>query len=468
MNKIAFLGSFRTRVTLTLIIALLLMTALSTILVGKFALDAQFNQLREKLMIIAQTSALMIDSSLLSQVPLSREGVNSAQYKEIAAVMRKIKQANPLIKYIYSMAPTDRPDVWQYIVDPDPVLEPTKNTGPTSYPGDPYDPTRCPEIYKALDAPSADMQFTIDEWGVFLSGYAPIRNKDGKTIAVLGVDMLAGDVHRIQREVYKRVALLFAVGVLISVGLGFYTSRWITGPVAALVAGTRHLARGDLQHQVEVNASDELGELARSFNEMATSLFESRERLHAYFYEVMQSLVRILEAQDVYTRGHSERVAAYAEKIACQMGFSPERVELLREVALLHDIGKLGIQKNILNKESPLTPEEWKSIHEHPMIGEEILKPVAVDPEILAIVRSHHERYDGVGYPDKIDGKHTNIFAQIIAIADAYDAMTSARAYRPAMTKEKAIEELKKKSGTQFNPLVVQAFLTMAQGERDA
>ena len=466
MNRIALLRSFRTRVTLTLIIALLLMTALSNILVGKFALDAQFTQLREKLMIIAQTSALMIDPNLLPQVPLTREGVNSDQYKEIAAVMRKIKQANPLIRYIYTMTPTDRPDVWRYIVDPDPVLDPARKNSPTSYPGDPYSPSRCPEILKALHAPSADTQFTVDEWGVFLSGYAPIGNKDGKTIAVLGVDMLAGDVQRIQREVYRRVGLLFAVGVLISVILGLYTSRWITGPVVALLAGTRHLASGDLRHQVEVKTADELGELARSFNEMATSLFESRERLHAYFYQVMQSLVRILEAQDVYTRGHSERVAACAEKIARQMGFPPERVELLREVALLHDIGKLGIQKDVLNKESPLTPEEWKSIHEHPLIGEDILKPVVVDPEMLAIVRSHHERYDGVGYPDKIDGKHTNIFSQIIAIADAYDAMTSARAYRPAMTKENAIEELKKKSGTQFNPLVVQAFLAMARGEK--
>ncbi|MCX6340466.1 MAG: HD domain-containing protein [Candidatus Aureabacteria bacterium] len=130
--------------------------------------------------------------------------------------------------------------------------------------------------------------------------------------------------------------------------------------------------------------------------------------------------------------------------------------------------GGIIIQKEILNKQGRLTDEEWKIIHDHPMISEDILKPVVFDKEMLDIVRSHHERYDGIGYPDKMDGKSINIFAQIIAVADSYDAMTSARAYRPALSKGDAIEELKKYSGTQFNPRVVEAFVAIPTREPHA
>ena len=145
------------------------------------------------------------------------------------------------------------------------------------------------------------------------------------------------------------------------------------------------------------------------------------------------------------------------------MQLPPERVKLVKDTALLHDIGKLAIHEHILNKPEKLTDAEWEIVRKHPEIGEEILKPVVLTEEMLAIVRNHHERYDSTGYPDKISGKNINILAAVVTVADAYDAMTSPRAYRWALSKEHAIGELKKNSGTQFHPKVVEAFLKVLE-----
>jgi putative nucleotidyltransferase with HDIG domain len=320
-------------------------------------------------------------------------------------------------------------------------------------------------MLKAFEGPAADKKLTLDEWGVFLSGYAPVRNKAGEVVAILGVDNMAEDVYNMQREIRHRALFVLALGFLVSLAVGFLISSRITKPIKNLVELTRRIAAGDLHSRAELIGSDEIAELANSFNSMASSLYASRKRLHDYFYDVTQSLVRILEAKDHYTRGHSDRVADYSYKIALKMGLSQEKAELLKEAAEFHDIGKLGIQEGILNKKGKLTEEEWKIIQEHPVIGEDILRPVLLHEEMLAAIRSHHERFDGGGYPDKIAGDDINLFAQIVSVADAYDAMISPRAYRAAMKKEEAMAELKANSGTQFNPRAVETFLAILKEE---
>jgi putative nucleotidyltransferase with HDIG domain len=466
MKKLrVILGSFRIRVTLVLILSLFFMAGLSNFLIYKFSLKAQFNQLREKLMVIAQTAALNIDADLLIQVPLKKEGINTVPYKIIAEKLIKIKKANPPIKYIYTLTKTEREGLWQFVVDPEPATEKEKLRGLTSYPGDKYDASRFPEMLKAFGGPSADRKLMIDEWGVTLSGYAPIRDKNDVAVAMLGVDIAAEDVYKTQRAMHLRAIFVLFLGTLVAIGLGLLLSRRITERIEKLVEGTRHISADDLDYKVEVKGHDEISELANSFNQMATSLAESKKKLHDYFYRIVQSLVQILEAKDPYTRGHSDRVAEYARKIALEMGFSQEKAQLLEKAAQLHDIGKLVVQENILNKHGKLTEDEWKIIQEHPIIGEDVLKPVLIDEEVLMMIRSHHERYDGKGYPDRIKGDNINIFAQIIGVADAYDAMTSPRAYRPALSKTEAIEELKRNCGTQFNTQIVKALLKVLAEE---
>ena len=458
MKKINF-GSFQTRLTLALIAAMFFAAAMSNILIYKYVLNSKLNDLRDKLMAIAQTGALALDADILMQVPLKREGMNTTQYREIAGKLEEIQKANSQIKYIYAITRTEKEGIWQFIVDPSPAMERTRRQWATSYPGDRYNASRFPDMLKAFSGPSADKKLETDEWGVTLSGYAPIRDKDAKAVAVLGVDISAQEVYLIQKEAHKRLLFILLLGVIISLLLGMLISKGITKPVEKLVEGTRRVSQGDLHYTVKVKGSDEISELAESFNQMAKSLAESQGRLLDYFYRVVESLVRALEAKDPYTKGHSERVADYARSIAVKMGLPEDKIKLLREIASIHDIGKLGISENILNKKEKLTDEELRLIRNHPLTGEEILKPLRISEEMLSAVRSHHERHDASGYPDKINGDNINIFAAIVSAADAYDAMTSCRAYRQPLGKEEAKLELKKHSGTQFNPKVIEAFL---------
>jgi len=454
-----FFGSFRTKVTAALVLSLLVVAAISNLLIYKFSYNLQFDQLKEELRIVAQTAALAVDQELLAQVPLNREGVNSEQYKAVADKLARIKKAIPQISSIYIMSQTDKEGIWQFIVDPEPVGKSKKIEAPTSYPGDRYDVSRFREMSKAFEGPSVDRELVADDWGVTLSGYAPIFDGAGKAVAVLGIDIAAQNVYAMQKQLNMRAILVLGIGFLTSLILGFLVSKRATEPIKKLVRATQRLAAGDLFYRVDIKGSDEISHLGDAFNKMAENIKVSSEALHDYFYRVVQSFVRSLEAKDSYTRGHSDRVADYARQIALEMGFSTNESDMLKKVAELHDVGKLGIDERILNKIEKLTEEEWKTIKEHPVTGEEILGPVFLDKRMLSIVRSHHERYDGKGYPDALKGDETDILAQIVAVADSYDAMTTKRAYRGPLTKEEAIEELKKNSGTQFNPRVVEAFL---------
>jgi len=441
-------------VTLALIFSLLFITGLDNLILYEYNIRLQFKNLQEKLKTIASTAAIDIDASLIRKVPLSKEGVKSEAYKKIAEQLNKIKKANLQLKYVYTIAKTNKPGIWQFVVDPAPHVG-TR----TSFPGEEYEASRFPEMLKAYKNPSVDSKLVFDEWGVTLSGYAPIHDKDLKTVAVLGVDIDASEVYTLENAARVKAIFILILVIALSIILGAWVSMGVTRPVKNLVEGTRKIASGNLSYKVEIKSKDEIGELAKAFNAMADNLSQSREKLHDYFYRIVQAMVRSLEAKDHYTRGHSDRVSEYSAKIAKAMGFSDEKVEMLTKAAQLHDIGKLGVHEDILNKKSALSDSEWDLIHQHPTVGEEILKPIFLDEEMLAVVRSHHERFDGKGYPDGLRAGQINIFAQIVSVADSYDAMTSSRSYRVALSKEEAIARLKEGCGTQFNPAIVEAFI---------
>ena len=174
---------------------------------------------------------------------------------------------------------------------------------------------------------------------------------------------------------------------------------------------------------------------------------------------LITAFIHSLEAKDRYTQGHSARVADYCVEIAQQMQFPPGKLRLLRQGALLHDIGKIGVADTILNKPGKLTNEEFEAIHQHPLIGVTILSDVGLSPEVLEMVRSHHERYDGKGYPDGVRSSELSLMTRILCVADAYDAMTSDRPYRQRLPHEEAIRRLQEGAGTQFDPAVVEAMV---------
>jgi HD-GYP domain-containing protein (c-di-GMP phosphodiesterase class II) len=183
--------------------------------------------------------------------------------------------------------------------------------------------------------------------------------------------------------------------------------------------------------------------------------------LQASYLNTVKSLVAALEAKDEYTKGHSERVADYAQAIAKEMKLDDVQVQLLYEVSLLHDVGKIGVSEQILNKKSKLTATEVAHIQSHTITGEKILSNVESIKDGLLAVRHHHERLNGTGYPDGLSESRIPLSARILSVADAYDAMTTKRSYRDAMTSAEAIAELKTHSCQQFDPRVVRAMISV-------
>jgi putative two-component system response regulator len=190
------------------------------------------------------------------------------------------------------------------------------------------------------------------------------------------------------------------------------------------------------------------------------------ERLETLFLAGIQSLADALELKDPYTRGHSVRVSRYGVAIARAMNLSPTLTAQIELGGHLHDVGKIGVREEVLRKAGPLTNEEYEHIMTHPVLGWQILQPLLVDnPVALNIVRSHHERIDGKGVPDKLAAEDIPQEARIIAVADAFDAMMSRRPYRNGLTFTEAMAELRRVSGTQFDARVVDAFFEVARSE---
>lgn len=193
---------------------------------------------------------------------------------------------------------------------------------------------------------------------------------------------------------------------------------------------------------------------------LETRVRQQAQRIRELFLEGVQTLAHALEAKDSYTRGHSKRVSWYAVKTGVNLGFTGDELEELRLGAELHDIGKIGTREAVLNKSGPLTAEEFRHIAEHTVLGERILAPLAREtPRVLRIVRSHHERMNGSGFPDGLAGDAIPLEARIVAVADAFDAMTTNRTYRTLRPTQTALEELRRCVGDQFDARVVDAFV---------
>jgi putative nucleotidyltransferase with HDIG domain len=187
---------------------------------------------------------------------------------------------------------------------------------------------------------------------------------------------------------------------------------------------------------------------------------EQAVRIQELFLQGVQMLARALEAKDAYTRGHSMRVSQYAVGTAQRLGFDGASLDGIRLGGELHDIGKIGTREAVLHKPGTLTDEEFRQITEHPVLGERMLLPLAREsPDVLRIVRSHHERLDGRGFPDGLRGEMIPIEARIVAVADSFDAMTTERPYRDARQPDAAVAELRRVAGTQLDPAAVEAFV---------
>jgi diguanylate cyclase (GGDEF)-like protein len=606
-------------------------------------------EVRAHLMAVAATGATQVDAQLHSQIR-TRADESSDAYRKIKATLVKVRDANPEIFYVYTMRRTSRKDIWEFVVDAD---------SDPSHVGDQYDGSPYPEMAKALYHPAADWEPAEDQWGIWLSGYAPIRDEHGHVEAILGVDMSLAQLRR-QEATLRRAALnRLVVGLLLSILIGLVVTRAVLKPVRTFISAAQRVSSGDLDFQVQVPSADEVGEFARAFNNMIVGLRASRRDLltglynHMHFHEQLQTEVRraarsgsklcvlamdvdrfksiddllghpigdsvlrqlgallrehlrsadvaarhggdeiavilpetdlegglavaeriraaveqhafsaatleemladdfaadgsatmnltvtiglaaypdhhpaadglivaadtalaqakhvarntvraydpavdgaeyadrrhlypmlggtdataiqsvaaAMDSNDRYTFGHAERVASYALEIGRRLGLDPETLDGLKVAGLLHDLGKIGVPAAIVNKPGSLTQAERALVRRHPVAAEEILRRMQRCDVVIPAVAFHHERWDGAGYPGGLAGEDIPLGARILAAADAFDAMTSQRAYRRDLTLEEAILELRTGAGKQFDPEVIHAFLeALAPAEEPA
>ncbi|WP_338040639.1 HD-GYP domain-containing protein [Mangrovibacillus cuniculi] len=245
--------------------------------------------------------------------------------------------------------------------------------------------------------------------------------------------------------------------------------KHMLSPIDELAVGVEAVREGNLL-LLDNPYSDEFSKLIRGYNHMVNAIDTRDEDNRLLLESFFTVIAATLDARDPYTAGHSVRVANYSVKIANAVGWTEREQELLKKSALLHDIGKIGIRDEVLLKEGKLTDEEFRIIQEHPSIGEYILKQVRFTEDLSAIlpgVRSHHERFDGKGYPDRLQGEDIPVFGRVMAVADAYDAMTSDRPYRKGMPKEKALSIIREGSGTQWDPLFARVFLDIMSSDEE-
>ncbi len=196
-------------------------------------------------------------------------------------------------------------------------------------------------------------------------------------------------------------------------------------------------------------------------------LEDSKEQLEQAYLDMVQTLRYTVEAKDSYTRGHSDRVSEYSVLIGEKLGLPAEQIKTLRIGGLFHDIGKIGIPDSILLKPAKLTDEEYSQIKNHPSIGAHILGSAAIFQDIIPIVKHHHERYYGNGYPSRLKGEEIPYLARIAAVADTFDAMTSRRSYRGPIDIEHVKEEIKRCEGTQFDPQIAEVFIEILNNDFD-
>jgi len=196
-----------------------------------------------------------------------------------------------------------------------------------------------------------------------------------------------------------------------------------------------------------------------------TELKDTYNKLEKAYLESIETLRFTVEAKDTYTRGHSDRVSEYSVLIGEKLGLSNDDINTLKVGGLFHDIGKIGVPDNILLKNSKLTDDEYSEIKNHPSIGAHILSNATIFKDALPVVKHHHERYDGNGYPGKLKGENIPYLARIAAVADSFDAMTSRRTYRNSLDLDVVKSEIERCKGTQFDPSCADAFLDILNNE---
>lgn len=324
-----------------------------------------------------------------------------------------------------------------------------------------------PLVAQFLKAPGVRLTKTyVDPFGderEVLGSLCPVDNLPWAVVTARKVEVAFANL----KAMAQRTALLALAAGLLATLAGIVLARRITQPVRELTSVSTAIASGDFSRRVPVNSQNELGQLAENFNIMAekigqtvASLRQALEQNRQLLVDAIRALTAAIDAKNPYTRGHSERVARYSVAIAKHLGLNDDEVRKVQIAALLHDVGKIGIEDAILTKPDQLTEAEFAKMRAHPLKGAAIVSSIRLLREIVAGIRWHHENWGGGGYPDGLSGEAIPLVARIIAAADVFDAMTTTRPYQKALTLEFVLRRMRELAGTRLDPNVVDAFFS--------
>jgi HD-GYP domain-containing protein (c-di-GMP phosphodiesterase class II) len=295
-----------------------------------------------------------------------------------------------------------------------------------------------------------------------LGTVAPVSSVGWGVVVERETEKAFASVASMKRATMQWIGIAVVLAVLTA---ALFAGR-LSKPIRSLAASSREIAAGNYEQRVQVDRRDEIGELAENFNLMSGEIQKAIDGLkaaaqenHLLFVNSVRMLAAAIDAKDPYTRGHSERVAKYSLAIGKQLGLSQRELMNIRVGALLHDVGKIGIDDRILRKPGALTEEEFEVMKTHPVKGEAIMGGVPQLQAMLPGMLYHHERWEGGGYPEGLAGEEIPMLARIISLADTFDAMTTNRPYQKAMEFGYVIQRIQSFANTRFDPRVVDAFM---------
>lgn len=299
--------------------------------------------------------------------------------------------------------------------------------------------------------------------GAVLASIAPVGEPPWGVLLERDRDLAFASVNAMIRDTLFWGAVVLAAGLV--VGLVF--ARRLSAPIAGLARQTRAISGGQYGSTVPVTGTAEIAHLSENFNKMSISIrdaFEEVERRAAenkeLFINSIRALAQAIDAKDPYTRGHSERVATYAEAIAAEMGLPADEVEKVKLSGLLHDVGKIGVDDRIIRKPTALTEEEFELMKIHPVKGAAIMAAIPQLADVIPGMKYHHEKWQGGGYPEGLKGDEIPLQARIVTVADTFDAMTTTRPYQKAMEIQYVVERIRQFAPSRFDPRIVEAFVS--------
>jgi len=319
---------------------------------------------------------------------------------------------------------------------------------------------------------SALAPFATDRDGQRVRMLGSYATADLGSSARLGVIAIQDEVAALAsvRDMRNQTLFISLLAAGFALIIGFYFAKKLTQPVRELASGAQRIAAGDFSQRVRVTGRTELSELGGAFNEMTDQLERHVRDLHIsvaenreLFLGTVKALAAAIDGKDPYTRGHSERVSRFSVAIAQAMGLSQTEIEHIRVSALLHDVGKIGIDDRVLKKPAQLTDEELALMRTHPQKGYKIMSQIPAMRDFLPGMYMHHEMINGEGYPQGLKGEEIPLMARIVSVADTFDAMTTERPYQRAMDVKTALKRLKSFVGTRYDSRVVAAFVAVCE-----